>query len=304
MSYTRPESDAVEFSWVGASVYTRPDHDAVEFSWEPSGATLTVINLSTSLITATSARFNWEAGTPALWTPAEITTALWLDGADADTITLNSGNVSQWDDKSGNARHATQASSAQQPLYDLASLNGKNTLAFDLDYLTTPASLTQPTSYFFVARADGTARSDRCYVIDGVNSTNRNIIAMSGTGTSTLAQPLSIWASNWLNSGFITGDNAWRQHAAVFNGSISELWVDADLKNTGSLPIVNASNGLNIGTNLSANADWLIGNVAELIAIDSLVSQSDREKIEGYLAWKWELEANLPSGHPYKDAAP
>jgi hypothetical protein len=31
---------------------------------------------------------------------------------------------------------------------------------------------------------------------------------------------------------------------------------------------------------------------------------SDREKLEGYLAWKWGLEANLPNGHPYENAAP
>ena len=31
---------------------------------------------------------------------------------------------------------------------------------------------------------------------------------------------------------------------------------------------------------------------------------SNIEKAEGYLAWKWGLVSNLPSGHPYKNAAP
>ena len=30
----------------------------------------------------------------------------------------------------------------------------------------------------------------------------------------------------------------------------------------------------------------------------------DRQQLEGYLAWKWGLEANLPVDHPYKNAAP
>ena len=39
-----------------------------------------------------------------LWTPSLITTALWLDASDTDTITENPlvpGAVQQWDDKSG-----------------------------------------------------------------------------------------------------------------------------------------------------------------------------------------------------------
>lgn len=55
-------------------------------------------------------------GRPA-WTPALITTALWLDAADASTVTLNNLAVSQWNDKSGNGRNVLQATSANQPLY-------------------------------------------------------------------------------------------------------------------------------------------------------------------------------------------
>lgn len=52
-----------------------------------------------------------------LWTPAQLTTSVWLDAADASTITLNGSTVSQWNDKSGNARNAVQATTAYQPLY-------------------------------------------------------------------------------------------------------------------------------------------------------------------------------------------
>lgn len=42
---------------------------------------------------------------------------LWLDATDSDTITESGGSVSQWDDKSGNANHAVQASGSLQPTY-------------------------------------------------------------------------------------------------------------------------------------------------------------------------------------------
>lgn len=46
----------------------------------------------------------------------------WYDALDASTITLNSGNVSEWRDKSGNGRHATQASASAQPNYAAAGV--------------------------------------------------------------------------------------------------------------------------------------------------------------------------------------
>ncbi len=51
------------------------------------------------------------------WTPAQLSTALWLDAADAGTITLNGSTVSQWNDKSGNGRNATQSTAANQPYW-------------------------------------------------------------------------------------------------------------------------------------------------------------------------------------------
>jgi hypothetical protein len=46
------------------------------------------------------------------------------------------------------------------------------------------------------------------------------------------------------------------------------------------------------------------GDIHEVLLYDNALSDTDRQKIEGYLAWKWGLQADLPSGHPYKSAAP
>ncbi|MGA1109957.1 MAG: hypothetical protein ACO3VO_00015 [Ilumatobacteraceae bacterium] len=42
---------------------------------------------------------------------------IWLDAADTTTITLNSGNVSQWNDKSGKGRNFVQSTATKQPAY-------------------------------------------------------------------------------------------------------------------------------------------------------------------------------------------
>jgi len=55
-----------------------------------------------------------------LWTPSLITTRLWLDASDADTVTANeTGRVSVWADKSGFGNHAVQNTEAAKPTYDL-----------------------------------------------------------------------------------------------------------------------------------------------------------------------------------------
>ena len=51
--------------------------------------------------------------------------ALWVDAADASTITLDvNGNVTEWRDKSGNARHLSQAATLLMPSYGTQTQNG------------------------------------------------------------------------------------------------------------------------------------------------------------------------------------
>lgn len=56
-----------------------------------------------------------------------------------------------------------------------------------------------------------------------------------------------------------------------------------------------------------SDASSLLGQdeeVCEVVFCNASLSTSDREKVEGYLAHKWGLTANLPSGHTYKNSAP
>ena len=57
-----------------------------------------------------------------------------------------------------------------------------------------------------------------------------------------------------------------------------------------------------IGNDNSGNK--IDGVVGEVVFGNAALSDSDRERIEGYLAHKWGLQGNLPIGHPYENAAP
>lgn len=54
------------------------------------------------------------------------------------------------------------------------------------------------------------------------------------------------------------------------------------------------------------NSDFLTGNVAEIVSYSNStdMTDSDRQKIEGYLAWKWSINTSLPLGHPYYSNPP
>jgi hypothetical protein len=76
----------------------------------------------------------------ALWTPADATTALWLDAADTTTLfdqvsggnlIANFGAIARWQDKSGNARHLTQSNATARPLRIDGVQNGLPVARFD-----------------------------------------------------------------------------------------------------------------------------------------------------------------------------
>lgn len=54
----------------------------------------------------------------------------WWDAADVSSLTVGGGTVSQWNDKSGNGYHLTQATGGFQPAYS-RTINGITVLEFD-----------------------------------------------------------------------------------------------------------------------------------------------------------------------------
>ena len=71
---------------------------------------------------------------------------------------------------------------------------------------------------------------------------------------------------------------------------------------SGSSSTGNNMNGLTI--NDGAYGEYSDCEAAEIVLYNVVLSTVNIQKIEGYLAWKWGLQANLPSGHPYKSASP
>lgn len=231
-----------------------------------------------------------------LWTPNVIYPYLWLDASDQATITISTG-VSEWRDKSGNGRHATQTTGISQPSIGLAEVNGLDVLLFDgiNDFLNCAFALAQPLTIYVVSKTTvttGTSGS-RQYVFDGLaTDANRCLLALRGDQTN---KP-SIYGGVWLVHTASVGAG-WALYRCTFSGSSSAVGVNA-VNVVGDAGSRHLSEGIKIGCNYLASNDWLSGGVAELIIC------SPSAEVEGYLAWRWGLQDSLPVDHLYKSAAP
>jgi len=246
-----------------------------------------------------------------LWTPTQLTPAVWLDAADSATITLNGSTVSQWNDKSGNARHASQASAANQPTYTASAYAGKPALTFDgvndnleVNYIY---SGDKATIYAVVSRLGG-------------GSTEQWVFSSYGGANGTpLVAPM--WTTG-------AGTNEWATYSTTFLPNGAELPTDGTPFALGLVSDISGSvldaftNGTRsaqhatsarytgggarnfIGAELNGASRFLSGRVSEIIQTETVLSTTDRQKLEGYLAWKWGLQGNLPIGHPYKNFPP
>lgn len=235
-----------------------------------------------------------------LWTPDELgaSLALWLDADDASTITLNGSKVSQWSDKSGNNRHAAQATAANQPTYTASNavLAGKPSVgalspAGTVGVVTPPFSAR--TLFFVTAYGTGVetafpGATTYPTVFSGPAANGSDRGGMGTTGTAD-------WFSSavWAPFPFRNGATATSTVALPMPASILRFEGPSTVTQSWGI-------GHNIVT---ANRSWN-GPIGEVIASPGVLSVTDRQKVEGYLAWKWGLVANLPITHPYKLSPP
>ena len=215
----------------------------------------------------------------------DLSPALWLDAADASTITETGGKVSQWNDKSGNNNHLSQSNSSYQPQYNPTQLNGQGGVDFHQNKKL--FSSDTPTIKYVITVIEAQSATWTGYhsMLDGRGARIGGLRQNNATGFHN--QPLAKW-----EDGVIKTDNNFN---SIDNPHI-----------IGYTPTLSASpirTGLTVGSYDSTNSG---GNATqyEIIALSSEPSPEERQKLEGYLAHKWGLTANLPEGHPYKATAP
>lgn len=239
-----------------------------------------------------------------LWTPADqsIPMGLWLDGSDLTTITYGTSGISQWNDKSGNARHATQATDANRPTLKLDAYSNLSVVSLIANQWmsSTFSASNSAESLFAVIRVTGLSTR----TILGADNTGGRQFRTEGDGQlGFIAQNVSNLALTGV--GFTHNvDRFTLVYLEYDNTNTRFLSEGTQLGNTTTVvPNLTAARTTRISRGAGGAEDF-VGDIAEIIVCTSKIAGHLRQKIEGYLVWKWGFADKLQSGHRFNSRPP
>jgi Concanavalin A-like lectin/glucanases superfamily len=245
-----------------------------------------------TLITVTS----FATSTPPVdYTPNFPGCTLWLDAADKTTIKFTSGsntNVTQWNDKSGSGNHFSSYSSTYNPGIGFKKINGYDVMDFSGSKVLQNTTMTITNNIFtifFVGYAVSPGTSNILFA-DSTTANGYGVqIGVVNTGWYgyTRAAPSSYYGQNSnfpatsLFMATVTNDGT--NFYNYINGS--NLFNIVSGTSTATTPTA----GFQIGGNIAVTS-YFGGYICEFIVYNNVLSTSQRQIIEGYLAWKWGMQ--------------
>jgi hypothetical protein len=237
----------------------------------------------------------------------------WYDASDTSTITVSGSNVTQWNDKSGNALNLVQATSSKQPQSGTRTQNGKNMIDYDGtdDVLTSNAAssawkfLTDSTGSTFFMAIYADTDSSGWQITDVSNGSvanqpsytiykNPNDTGFFGKGTNN-PNGYSWFISNTTQTFTDNAAQYWTVVSDPTNGTAAnrlKIYKNTTLDSstnaqTGTSSTSNPALPLSLGGLQNFSGDSLDGAICEIIIYDSILSGADIDDNHDYLAAKW-----------------
>lgn len=240
-----------------------------------------------------------------LWEPSDASTGLlvWLK-ADAITGLVDGDPVNTWLDSSGLGNSAAKGA-YNAPTYETNELNGLPVVRFSaagsqaLRVTYTSSGIHAGSATFIMARMTG---GTNARLVGSIYPTNANwVLGWHNNGGD------GWYAEGWVETMGGAAGTDWRQYTGITQAGGSSLfykWGVLRMSNTNGIAGPNGALALSGYDGSGGTQELSDGEIAEVIEFSPGISSGDREKVEGYLAWKWGKQSELDSGHPYKSAAP
>ena len=229
------------------------------------------------------------------WTPDELSPALWFDFSDDATITTDSGGRIVGISSKVGGITATQTQEGLRPIH----YNGS--AIFDgAARLDTSDPGIVGSDYTVIACARSSKTSDGSYILGStLGSASRSFhMGWRTTSVVTIAHygsDINLTASNIIN------------RRAILTGIRSET--GSVLRGFGKQKVDSNSDlltdwvGPTIGWHQNSQ-NYFHGEIYEILMFSRRLSPAEFEKIEGYMAGKWDADDSLSADHPYKGQPP
>ena len=236
---------------------------------------------------------------------------LWLDGDDSSTITFSSGSsVGTWLDKSASGNNATGGTN--KPFYPQILSNNRKVVLFGqassgymtLDITKLPTG-TSSFSMFIVSQITPDSSSDNVVLSWGSPTVDYGNYKFFYSRLASDTFFPAINARNNLVPGSSNGSNIFNSINVISDQATSSA--DLPYLNGTAFGTIGARSAYNIGAtnatigaqNTGSYANFFVGYVGEIIIFNRSITNTERQQVEGYLGWKWGLQASLPLAHPY-----
>jgi hypothetical protein len=231
---------------------------------------------------------------------------LWMDPTDSTTLTLSGSSVTQWRDKSASA--ATFTTVNANPTYNASLINGLPALdltnasgfiSSTTQNLTSSLSLAMVLvvksgiggwgSFFTHGGRDLDFAMERNSISSGTTLQFQTANDNAGANLTFTTDQVALYLGT-----MTTGTS---RFFSRFGGGTTSTSTG-----TNSLTLGTGLKTIRIGrSDVGENCNSYIG---EVVYFNRVLSTQERQQMEGYLAWKWGLQASLPSTHPYAKFTP
>jgi hypothetical protein len=223
---------------------------------------------------------------------------LWMDATDSTTITRSGANITQWNDKA----NLYTGTATNNPQYNSSPINGLPTIHFD-----------GASGRYVLLTANNFNYSFMTYVmvIRWVSGSGGFMGTDTPSNYGRALQVTSPYVYMLLYSQFYTTTvqltanqpcilsayfNSTTDFTVIVNGVKTTFAVGQGSGNTNT-------NGFNIGVSNPSNTGSHSFDMGEGIVYNSILSDAQRQQVEGYLAWKWGLTSSLQQSHPNSTTA-
>ncbi|WP_372827685.1 hypothetical protein [Polaromonas sp.] len=234
---------------------------------------------------------------------------LWLDGADASTqfsdvdglvAATDRARLALWRDKSGRAHHLLQPQPSLRPTVYVGGAGRRHVQLLPSEGLASAAASVDyaGATSFIVWQAVSVTDSRRLLSHKETLTSSVSLLAWQ------LDSGALLWRSGSGSASKTAESPAWQLSTGINDAAGGRQWLAGanPQASTNVLGTQTLAGAFEIGTDTASAENYL--RIAEVLHFSRPLADGERERVEGYLAYKWTLQGSLQAPHRFQAPHP